>query len=157
MVKRCIAAVVLLASLPLLQGAGCRSHHSAHLQGKVFYATEPADQVRVIYRQRLDGTVVCTYDWTMCMRDGTWQPLHKCNGTPSDPIIISSHTGQHQFDACTGMVGVDYEADIAAFVDANGDGKLGSGERYGVWKSNPITRDRESGPPLELQLDETLP
>lgn len=149
----------LCAMLPVLQGAGCRTHYSAHLKGTVTVpdGTEfPAD-VRVIYRQH-DPKVACTDDWAPCLKASAWVPLRRCTGKLEDSIVVKTEDRRNVFDACTAMVGVDYAADLIAFVDQDHDGTLDSGERYGVWKGNPLTRERETGPvALELEIDRTLP
>lgn len=155
-------AVVVVAS-PWLQGAGCTSHYTARLQGEV--ALDPAQQavaghqVRVIYRNRGVDAVLCAANWDPCLRAPGWEPLRACQGTepgagsqPSAPVRAGA--SEVAFDACTKMIGVDYQADVAAYIDADGDGVLDEGETYGVFLANPITREQEpSLLPLSIRLD----
>jgi len=149
----------LCVTLPFLQGAGCRSHYSAHLKGTVVVpdGTEFPPDVRVIYRKH-DKTVACTDDWAPCLKASAWVPLRRCNGKLEDSIVVKTEDRRNELDACTAMVGVDYVIDLIAFVDQDHDGVLDPGEHYGVWKGNPLTRDREQGPvAFEFELDRTLP
>jgi hypothetical protein len=152
-----LALLVLLPILPVLQGAGCRAHYSAHIHGNVALdGGGAAERLQVIYRTRSPGTIACTEDWAPCLRDGSWRPLGSCEQASEASAAPAARVGA--FDGCTAMVGVDYQADFAAFVDANGDGKLGAGERYGVYPQNPVSRDREAQLlPLEIGIDRTMP
>jgi hypothetical protein len=150
--------VVALCVL-LLQGAGCGARHTGRIQGTVTVpeGTEFPPDVRIIYR-RHDKVVVCTDDWSPCLKASAWVPLRRCSGRLEDSIVTKTEDRRNEFEACTAKVDVAYAADLIAFVDRDHDGMLGSGERYGVWKGNPLTRDREKGPvAFEFELDRTLP
>jgi hypothetical protein len=145
-----VALLILVPLLPVLQGAGCRTHYSAHVHGQVVEGA--GDRMLVIYRTRGEGTRTCTDDWEPCMREPSWQTLRPCDAAASPAPAPGA------FDGCTAMIGVDYQADFAAFVDANGDGKLGPGERYGVYPKNPLAREREAEAlPLEIRIDRAMP
>jgi hypothetical protein len=149
------ALLVLLPLLPVLQGAGCRAHYSAHVHGAVDGAA-PADRVVVIYRTRSPATPECTGDWAPCLRDTSWRPLAPCDAPAGAERTPPPQPGA--FDGCTSMIGVDYQADFVAFLDADGDAKLGPGERYGVYAQNPLTREREPQLlPLQIPIDRTMP
>ena len=158
--KHATRIAALCAMLPFLQGAGCRTHHSAHITGTVTVpeGTEFPPDVRIIYRKHDTTALVCTDDWAPCLRASAWVPLRRCNGKVEDSIVVKTEDRRNEFDACTAMVGVDYAADLIAFVDQDHDAILDPGERYGVWKGNPLTRDGEKGPvAFEFELDRTLP
>jgi hypothetical protein len=165
--QRLMALLVVVASLPVLQGAGCSTHHSARLYGTLHAAeaaraTEPGKPILVIYRRRNADTPDCTKDWGACLRQPGWEALHACDATEGDvgkkPVaVFDGGATDPRFDACTGMIGVDYRADLAAFVDGNGNGKIDAGEPYGVYAHNPFTREGESAAlPLEIAIDQVL-
>jgi hypothetical protein len=159
--------LLVLAAVPVLQGAGCRAHYGARLYGAVApdrsireeHAGKP---VHVIYRRRTELTKPCTVDWTPCMLETTWMALTPCDALEGDEgktPTVTLGIGQEQvrFDACTHLIGLEYEADLAAFIDVDGDGLLGAGEPYGVWDHNPLNRDREElALPLKIRIDRTL-
>jgi hypothetical protein len=166
--RRLFALAALVAASPVLQGAGCSTHYSARLRGAL--AIDPAlaaeragKEIRVVYRNRDAATKVCEEDWAPCLSGEGWQPLGACdarqNSEGHTPTAKVAADGAAQdFDACTKMIGIDYQADIAAFIDADGDGKPSSGEIYGVYADSPLTREAEATAlPLEIKLDKTMP
>jgi len=162
MQQRLFAFLVVFACLPVLQGAGCTAHYSAHIHGKLHASDgEAGKRIVVIFRKHEPGIRVCTKDWAPCMTSG-WQPLHACNiegergKQPSATIAAGSQV--YDFDACTGMIGVYYRADIAAFIDDNANGRLDKSERYGVYEGSPLSRDmEESALPLSIDIQSVMP
>ena len=160
---RPLAFFVVLACLPVLQGAGCTAHYWARIHGKLNTSADAASGKRivVIYRKHEPNIQVCTKDWAPCMTSG-WVPLRGCNREDArgaqPTATIASGTQAYDFDACTQMVGVDYRADIAAFIDDNDNGRLDSGERYGVYDGSPLSRDmEESALPIAIDIRSVMP
>ena len=54
------------------------------------------------------------------------------------------------------MVGVEYEADVAAFIDLDEDGKPSAGDPYGGYRDSPLTQDSE-GKPITIRIGESVP
>lgn len=166
--RRLLSVAVLVLLAPVLQGAGCRTHYSARLHGTVAVADSAEAKhagkpVRIIYRRHGEATRQCTDDWVPCLRESGWQILKECDAlgptegkTPN--ATAPAGATELRFDACTQMIGVDYRADVAAFVDLDGGGTLGPGEPFGVFPGNPLTRDQEATVlPLRIRLDQTMP
>lgn len=161
MKERIVAFVLVVLSLPVLQGAGCRAHYQPNLSGKV--VTDEGDanvgkHVFIIFRKHQDNTKRCTTDWAPCMNDG-WEAVPECNATERGPTAtIASGTHAYDFKACTGYIGVDYHGDVGAFVDTNDNGRLDTGEPYGLYRDNPLWREKEaSAIPLEIKIDRVMP
>jgi hypothetical protein len=149
--RACWSLAIVVSSLPFIQGAGCTAHYSAQVHGRVVADGGP---VIVIYRTHVPGAPSCEPNWEACLRQEGWQPLIDCKAERFTPMKFEGAT----FDGCTRMIGVNYVADIAAFVDKNGDGRLGPGEPYGVYPGNPMTREKERGAmPLKIPIDRVMP
>ena len=54
------------------------------------------------------------------------------------------------------MIGVDYRADVAAFIDLDGDGEPSPGEPYGLHGGGPVTRGPGESR-ITITIDATLP
>ena len=76
--------------------------------------------------------------------------------TPNARVAVAEGQAAQRFDACTAMVGVDYEADLAAFIDLDDDGKPSAGEPYGGYLDGPLGRDSE-GKSISIRISETIP
>ncbi len=166
--KRWISITIFLCVSPLLQGAGCRTHYSARLQGTVasqalVSSAQKAKTVRVIYRSHAVELPQCADDWAPCLRVSEhWRALRECDlFEPKEGKraagVLEAKTGAFTFDACTHMVGVDYRADVAAYLDLDGNGRLDVGEPYGVYADNPLSRDKEpTAKPMKISIDRVL-
>ena len=159
--RRLFCILCLALALPCLQGAGCRAHYSARLNGTLIpagddVAAAAGKPILVVYRDH-DGTP-CTASGP-CLTSGQWLPLRACGDKSPGTTDIEVVAGQtrYDFDACTNMVGVDYKADLAAFIDLNGDGQMSAGEPVGVYSGNPMYRSKEKGAlPLEIKIDQRV-
>ena len=155
--KRMLAA--LLVASPWLQGAGCTTHYGAHLKAEV-KMSEP-QEAPVLVKFRLQPHDTCLKSWPQCLKEHkTWRPMRGCKEEVEGgraPLKISGASKTHQFDACTGMVGVYYKALLMAFVDLNDNGQLDDGEPYGLYKNNPLTRETEPKEGrLTIEIDQLL-
>jgi len=161
-----IPAAVLAAS-PFLQGAGCRAHYSARLRGTVAIdrSIQPAPgpgELVVLFRTHRDEQPACSTDWAPCLRaQADWSRVRRCGVEGKEALqgyVVRAAGQGYSFEACTGYIGVDYRADVAAFVDGDRDGVLDRGEAYGVWPGGPLTREREPELlPLTIAIDRRMP
>ncbi len=62
---------------------------------------------------------------------------------------------QYNFKICTGLVGINYQADVVGFLDTNENGQLDVDEPYGLYAKNPLTRETEPQV-LSIKLDQRL-
>ena len=160
-----LGTVLLLC--PVLQGAGCRTHHTPRFKGQiqadesVRYA-HSGHKVIIVFRPVAAGASGCS-DWPACLTEDNWSSLKACTAPPDDDpggdtttVVLSEGQAAASFDACSAMLGVDYAADIAAFVDLNDDGKASPGEPFGAFEDGPMKRDREQDR-IIIRISETLP
>jgi hypothetical protein len=158
--------LLLLLVTPALQGAGCSAHYSGRVKGQIVadeslrYAHSGHTMV-VIYRHRDADSSNCADDWPKCLGDDGWEPLIECDavtdgGGKTTSAAVSEGQAAQGFDACTGMVGVEYEADVAAFIDLDDDGAPSSGDPYGVYIDGPLTHASE-GQRISIRISESMP
>lgn len=147
--KLVVPTLVLIALSPALQGAGCTSHYTARMTGTV-----AADEgnIIVLYRLVEDGDETCAGDPAACVAAEGWRRFVSCE--EQKDAMLTPANGQVSFELCTHMVGVDYRADVLAFIDKNGDERLGVGERYGLFADGPMTRRGEANP-VTIAIDRT--
>lgn len=131
-----LASLVLVVLWPALPGAGCTAHYAASITAEVSGGAGP---VVILYARHGE-------------RPRSWAVLRDCDDTrepaPSDVVRVSG---------CTHYVGIDYEIDIMAVEDRNGNGKLDVGERYGLWADGPLVREREKKVgALRIAIDRVL-
>lgn len=105
---------------------------------------------------------VCRADWAPCLRvKADWYRVRRCGGEGEKEMrryVVRAGDQRYSFEACTGYIGVDYRADVAAFVDTDRDDVLDPGEAYGVWPGGPLTREREPELlPLTIAIDRRMP
>lgn len=152
-----VAAVGLLSSLNL--GAGC-THWHARFNGPV--------QVDETFAEH-EGAMLYLVFWQLDPDDPTVVLTREHTGVePIHPLLTACENGQQQrfdqgkltyeFVFCSHNVGVFYKARVAAFIDANGNGKLDAGEPFGLYADNPLDREKEdklrqSG--LRITIDRT--
>ncbi len=124
-------------------------------------APDPANLV-VLIRTHRGEQPVCSTDWTPCLRrSGDWFGVRRCGEGDKESrrrYVVGAGGQRYSFEACTGYIGVDYRADVAAFIDADHDEVLDPGEAYGVWPGGPLTREREPELlPLTIAIDRRMP
>jgi hypothetical protein len=158
--RQVFSFVCVVLCLPVLQGAGCTAHYGPRLYGKVIAddAAHAGKRIVIVFRKHEANTKTCTTDWAPCMSEG-WRPLNRCDaekGVGETPSVTVGRASD--FDACTGYIGVNYRADVAAFVDLDDNGRLDAGEPYGLYRDNPLWRDKEATAlPLEITIDRVMP
>ncbi len=157
-----IALSLVVAALPVLQGAGCSAHHTPRLRGQIdtpealLYA-HAGHKLLLVYRPHAP----CD-DWAACLLSGDWQRLEACKGPLEDgggdlaEIVVTEGVTSSRFDACTAMLGVDYAVDLAAFIDLDENGAPSAGEPFGVYQAGPLRRDGEDAP-VVIRVDGRLP
>lgn len=155
---RLLAVLALVLATPLLSGAGCHAHYAAHLQGQVTIAPEHADlegvPIRLLFVERDPGG--CVPMWGDCPEEPpSFSPVGGCEGQEARRIVVTAGDDTYPLDWCSGLVGVDYQAHLGAFLDVDGDGVLDPGEPFGTWEHDPIDRDKEQAhQPITLRIDQ---
>ncbi len=151
-------AIALIMVSPLLRGAGCTAHYGAHLNAEINVPQETKSApILVKFRLKQPDSPPCAPDWDSCLRrHREWRMMNNCLEEPEQLEIPGKKPQtRYNFEVCTGMVGVDYQADVMAFLDANNNDKLDLGEPYGLYAKNPLTRDTEPES-LSIALDQKL-
>lgn len=147
--KSIVPTLLLVGLSPALQGAGCTAHYTARMTGTV---SADEGSVVVMYRVVEDDEKTCAEDATACLGAGGWRAFVSCEA--GKEAVLTPNGGQVAFELCTHMVGLDYRADVLAFIDANGNRALDPGERYGLFTEGPMTRHGEANR-VAIAIDQT--